>query len=342
MKGEEEKSLIKSFYIYDTKQKNYRVTQNYVSIIRKALEEAGFECIDKNKLEISFKKKSTGIVAIDTFHVIKAKICGYGPVIFWVQGAVPEESYYRRRSQIRKVILSIIERAALKYADVVLYVSEEMKKHYLDKYGFAAKNFYIMPCFSTDFPKQFYERQIKENIFLYAGSISAWQCFEETVQLYQKMEEKYSDISFLIMTSQKEQARAILEKYAIRNYEIGFADGKEYFNMINKCKFGFCLRKDDIVNNISTPTKFSDYIGHGIIPVYTKNTKDFYSKADGNPFCLCENDPDFWNRLDQLLQTEISMDELYESYSFTFGNYYSKEYHVKRMKEMLLKAGIRN
>lgn len=334
--------MIKSFYIYDTKQKNYRVTQNYVSIIRKAVEETGFECIDKDKLEISFKQKSTGIVAIDTFHVIKAKICRYGPIVFWVQGAVPEESFYRRRSKIRKAILTLFERVALNCSDVVIYVSEGMRKHYLDKYGFVAKNYYVMPCFSTDFPKQTFEKQTKENIFLYAGSISAWQCFEETVQLYKKIEDKYSDVSFLIMTNQKEQARAILERYAIHNYEIGFADGKEYYKIINKCKFGFCLRKDDIVNYISTPTKFSDYIGHGIIPIYTKNTRDFYLRAAENPFCLCANDSDFWNRMDKLLQTDISMGELHESYRFTFGNYYSKEYHVKNMREMLLKAGIRN
>ena len=334
--------MIKSFYIYDTKQKNYRVTQNYVSIIRKALEETGLECIDKDKLNIGLKNRATGIVAIDTFHVIKAKICGYDPVIFWVQGAIPEESFYRRRSKIRRAMLTLIEKIALNCSDVVIFVSEEMRKHYLDKYGFVAKNYYIMPCFSTDFPTRFWWKRIKENIFLYAGSISSWQCFEETVQLYKKIEDQYSNVRFLVMTSQKEQAKAILERYAICNYEIGFADGEEYFNMISRCKFGFCLRKDDVVNNISTPTKFSDYIGHGIIPIYTKNTKDFYLKANTNSFCLCIDDSDFWDKMNELIQTDINMDELYESYNLTFGNYYSKEYHVKSMKEMLLKAGIGN
>lgn len=328
------------YYFFDTKKRNYRVTERYVSIIREALKKAGKECQDIVDLPKKNNGNDYGIVAIDSFHVLKARLRGYEQIIYWVQGIVPEESYMRNKSKLRMRILSAIEKKALKSAKFVIFVSESMRSHYKEKYKFSPENYYVMPCFSADMDYTEFFESSTDNVFLYSGGLAVWQCFPETVDLYKKIEEKYGQTRLIVLTSEQELARDILEKYGIRNYEIDYLEGEAYRKILQSCKFGFCIRKNDVVNRVATPTKYSDYISNGIIPIYTKNTEDFYQKSKGCKYCLCIDDKDFWDRLDNIMCDKVEKKDIVEIFRSNFSDYYSASFHIKNMAKAFFSSGI--
>ena len=127
---------------------NTSVTSDYLGVIESSLEKLNARCVNIKKLVREKGTKNRAVVVITALDVLKARLAGYGYVIFWAQGIAPEESFMRHHSRLRTMILSMIEHAALRSADFIFFVSDEMKEHYMEKYKIKFDDFYIMPCFN--------------------------------------------------------------------------------------------------------------------------------------------------------------------------------------------------
>ena len=312
------------------------VTEFYVNIIIAALEMVGFNCSRIDDLRKKSENKNKGILVIDATKSIKARRYGYKYILYWVQGIMPEESFMRNSSKLRSYVLSIIERTALNSADFHFFVSEQMRQHYLDKYGFDSDKYYIMPCFNDDIDNIDRDStKFRENIFLYAGRIGTWAHFDETAKLYKKIEENNKNTRFLILTSDRDKAEKVMAKYNIKNYEIDFVQQEHLKDRIKHCKFGFCLREKNEVNYVATPTKFSTYVSNGIIPIYSSITKSFADYARDNKYCICVDEEDHLERILGLCNESIPENKIAESFIETFGRYYSAEYHKKEISKIL-------
>lgn len=71
-----------------------------------------------------------------------------------------------------------------------------------------------MPCFNVSRIEalQVDERKYKKNIFTYVGSLSKWQCFEETLDFYKQIEKIDPNAELKIFTFAKDEARRIVER----------------------------------------------------------------------------------------------------------------------------------
>ena len=142
------------------------VTETYMRIIREAVCEAGFFAQDRRLCKRP--SRNDYIVTNGALVTVRYLLSGYRRHVVWMQGIVPEESYLRRHSRLRRAVLSFVERLVLKRADLLLLVSSEMLIHYETKYGLslAGKSF-IMPCFSETKPYAgaFAAKEIRNNYF---------------------------------------------------------------------------------------------------------------------------------------------------------------------------------
>lgn len=325
--------------IYDPYKKNVTVTKEYILTIAKGFENAGYRIKFIDQLTKQEKNNSVEVLVVATKDATKAKKMKYKKVYCWVQGIAPEESYMRHRSKLRFYILSQIEKRGLKSSDFIFYVSDAMKKFFLDKYNYN-NNCYIMPCFNTEIEKSsFFEAdKYKKNLFLYAGGLDPWQCFEKTVALYKKVEEVVPNSEIRILTKQKEDAEDILRKYGIKRYSIDFKDFKEMKSEMSKAKFGFSLREKHPVNYVSTPTKLSTYTSYGVIPIYSKNVDDFSNIVkDGHYVIRSDEDNEYGlDKIIELCNEDIKAEEVYLEFQTLFGKYYNKEYHIKQITNLIL------
>jgi len=319
---------------------NQAVTKDYVKIIEESLRKAGHEVQTVTSLQKTAENRDRGLVSIQTNTTRKGVKCGYGHIVRWVQGAVEHESFMRHHSWLRFFAISALAWDAFRKAEFILFCSDAMKRHYERKFHTKYRNSYIMPCFNDEMDKTFFLEPGKytDNVFIYAGSLAVWQCFEPTVALYAEVEKRVDNCSFRVLTSEKEKAEEILKKYGVQRYSIGFVPKEQVAEEMAKAKFGFSLREDSVVNRVATPTKLSNYISNGVIPIYSEYVEDFHSIAKDCKYCVCANPGDMGEPVDKLVaicNEAVSPEDVYQEYSNAFGEYYSRDYHIEKLSEKL-------
>lgn len=184
---------------------------------------------------------------------------------YWIQGAVPEESYMRHHMLWRKKILSILEYIALRMSKYQIIVSPYMKtfleqKHELDL------NAIIVPC-TSDLIQTTNTKT--PDSFTYVGGMSAWQRFDIMLEMFQKILAFKPSAHFYVATGELEKVIELINlhippenhsKISVRSIN----DRKTMQDFLNTMEYGFLIRDDDPVNNVSSPIKLAEYLSCGV------------------------------------------------------------------------------
>lgn len=327
---------------------NTEVTHYYVELITKSLYVIGIETRHVTRLNAKKNKKVKGVVVVAITDAILAKLRGYKYVILWIQGALPEESYVRNNSKVRLYILNWIEKRAIRYSDFILLVTNEMMSHIKRKHGIAIKNAYVMPCVNEELHESSFETTEKyiNNSFVYVGGLQKWQCFEEIVNVYACIEEKVKDTKLYVFTKQIQEAERVIKEVGVKNVEIGYVPQEELSSRIKNIKFGFVIREDIVVNNVATPTKLSNYLANGIIPIYSEAIKEFSHIMKNRKYqILLKNDMNCKAMAETVINSDLlkslEASSILQEYRELFALYYSKDLHLteigKKMKNTFQK-----
>lgn len=326
--------------IWILKEENYQVTEYYFKIIQSAAMSICKDVFFVEEFQIDVKNKRTDIIVVGSIiKAIKLYFKGYKNIVVWFQGIVPEESYMRNKSTVKKKVLEIIEVNVLKKCKLAIFVSQEMKNHYENKYKLNLDDkCYIMPCFNTDIQKNsFYKKgKYENNIFAYTGTISSWQGFDKIVNCYEKIEKmNFPNTKLVILTPDKSKADEIIKGTSIKNYEIGYVKTEELPNILSDVKFGFVIRDNNDVNRVSTPTKLSTYIANGLIPIYSDSIKDFHNIIKEYTYKLNFNSQNFYNDIKIFMELDTDCDYIYKEYLSIFREYYNAEFHIKHLSKKI-------
>ncbi len=270
---------------------------------------------------------------------------GYRNIAVWMQGIHPEESYLNNRSKVRYVLLSAMECAVLRKAQCVFAVSDEMVRYYERKYRLDLRNkCFIMPCFNETGinERAFGNKDEHVERFVYIGSLSKWQCFEETVRVYAKVEElSSSPVSLTVLTKEQERAKEILERYGVRNFEVDHTEPEKLQSRLAGMKYGFVLRNDIAVNRVATPTKLANYLAAGIIPVYSSCLKSFHEincRIDLAIPCDAECTEEAAQQILKSMEHSCDRRMLKEKCSAFFEAYYNTERYIEEIAEFLART----
>lgn len=320
--------------IYFLKGTNVEVINFYFSIVQKAFEQNNWKVSYIQDLKDTLKLKKTDFIFIaECSDFVRLTLKGYKNLIFWSQGVVPEEDYLRKKSHIRKLLLSVCEKIALKKSKMLFLVSNRMKEHYEKKYHLNLSKAIIIPCFNTEFDEKIFERKnYKKNTFCYVGSMAKWQYFDKTVEVYQEIEKKLNGNSFFkIFTPQKEEAQIIVNKYNIANYSIEYVKQDKLLEKLIECKFGFILRENNIINNVATPTKMSSYLSSGIIPIYSECIESFHSNLSNYKYALPLSESLDIKKILTLCSDTIDYNDIKEENKKIFNSYYNTDKYINQI-----------
>lgn len=306
---------------------NSVVTDFYLDIIAKACEHSA--------------SRQTVTITARYRDAVIAKLKG-SKVIFWSQGIGPEEFAMRYNNKLKLYLLDRLAKLSLKMSDFVLFVSDAMREHYEQKYhiAFDKEKQYVMPCFNTSIYKESFfadENKYKKNTFVYIGSLEKWQGVDHILECYKRIEEIGLDnTSIEIYTSEQDEAKALVKKYGLNHYSIGYCKNEELPFVLKSAKYGFILRDDNPVNRVSTPTKLSTYLANGVIPIYSECLDSFHRIAKQMRYAVEEKD--IKETIRDFDRNEIVADDVYKEYSNVFNGYYSCDYHINKLKEMFNKC----
>lgn len=327
--------------VYYIKEDKSSVQDFYAGVIGKALAKCGYEYMKTVQIAgLKDVPKDAILICISHYCVLEVYIKGYRNIIYWVQGSSPDESFMRNHSYIRKFIISAIERFALEKCKYCFMVSNALIEHYKKKYNkdYSYKT-YVMPCYNTEIDRNLFFREGKytDNKFCYVGGLSVWQNFPETVDLFKSIQEKLPGSCFKVLTGDKDRARVILESKGIKQYEINHVAPEDLADEIADCKFGFIVRSESPVNFVATPTKLSNYMGAGLIPIVS-NTVGFFSEIlnETNYSILLSGDfeKDI-NRIVDIANKDIKAEDIYKEYESLFIKYYNTQEHVNSISKIL-------
>lgn len=326
---------------------NHPVVWTYMQLLKKSCMATGkpveeiIEINNKKRNSNNINKKTDCFVVDSPIVALRYYLHGARNFITWYQGIVPEESYMNNHSRPRRWILSKIEKIFLKKSKLLLLVSENMLKHYEKKYKLSLKDkSVIMPCFNeTEIVEDaFFEDKYKKNTFLYVGGMAKWQCFEQIAKLYSEIEKTNGNTMFYVYTFNKDVAEAVIKSLNIKNYLVDYAPKNELSEKIKGMKYGFVLREDCTVNNVATPTKFSNYLANGIVPIYSSSLRSFAdvdAEAKIGIVCNVDDLDTGAKRILEHMELSVNPDEMKKKCQSVFAAYYNQDMYVEKIKRKL-------
>ena len=311
-------------------------TQYYIELIEKAIEKAGGSSIHCNSLSEINSKDIVFTIELNTFMQCFFKRRGI-KIIHWVQGVSPEEVMLTKPNKIFYYLRCMIEWLIMKFAIKIFFVSEAMLQHYEKKYKVKVKNkAIIIPCYNKHLQKStfFTPNRYTKPHFVYAGSLSAWQCFDEMLTIYKKIEEKLPHSKLTILTAEIEKANISLAEKQIQHFEVKYIPLEELEIELSKYKYGFLIRKISVINYVATPTKMNSYLSVGLIPVFTDAVGDFNEKIHLKEYELkLSGDINIEKSVRKILEFEnninVNTENYYNFVKSIFDNYYNDDKYIR-------------
>lgn len=321
---------------------NSAVTAFYLDIVANALGDAGYR-VGKFPAGEYAQLRNSGVLrrdwlVVDTCtELIKAYLLGFRNIILWCQGIAPEESYMRNHDVLRRGLLSCIEHFALEKAKFVILVSNAMRQHYEQKYQIdLSGRCYIMPCFNSALREDAFENRDKYQSlrFAYVGSLAPWQCFDDTLLLYKEIEEQVENASLTIFTFEQEDAVARATALQIANFNVVSLPPDQLGAELKSMSYGFVIRDDIVVNQVSTPTKLSSYMSCGVIPIFSNCLRDFAEAASDLESVLPLCGRGEVSDIVEFVTKNVDIDRVEREYRLLFDTYYSEDAHRKRLAKL--------
>ncbi|MTG96569.1 MULTISPECIES: hypothetical protein [Myroides] len=336
-------------YFYIPNKAINEATIYYTKIVEQAFLENNVSVIRKESLDFSLKKEDL-IFTIRIIDFIKARVkLRTKRIAIWFQGILGEEYLLLNNNSLKakvvKKIVDICEKYTLKNSFFSFFVSDAMRRYFEKKHNLLLDEDYaLVPCYNKKLNKAYFDTGKENYTFVYAGTLFSWQCFETTVKLFKEIEKLNEKAKFIVLTKEKNEAKDILNKYDVRNYEISFVSLDQLDLELSKYKYGFLLREDDVINNVATPTKMNSYLSVGLIPIYTNVVYDFEEKLDLGSYSIkIDINADLSLSAEQIfLKDQVTVDysEYYGICEKNFTHYYDDSYNVDLIKNTLVRKAL--
>lgn len=230
-----------------------------------------------------------GMVIFSSFllvHLIKWIKKDYNvSVVLDLHGAAEDSLELARVSGLKKKLFFNLTYASItrtykkyyRYADGSLVVTQALedyvRKNYEIKDNF---HFYHVPCATNSLCqekekylanrkayRQKYGISEDEIVFIYSGGVSAWQCVEETIQLYKQLSSALKKKTRMLVFSHSFET---IKKLAgnDNSIQIDSYGPEELAKALCAGDYAFLLRRDCITNNVAFPNKFLEYVQSGM------------------------------------------------------------------------------
>ncbi|WP_434718241.1 glycosyltransferase [Paraburkholderia sp. A1BS-2L] len=213
------------------------------------------------------------------------------PGVKWVldvHGVVPEE--FRMHNDFYSArIHDDCERNAVENASFVVVVSESMGAYLAHKYrDLLRAKVIVLPIFSADEWSDAARSYVDgKPVVIYAGGTQRWQKVPEMMRV---VRDAVDYAHWWIYTPDVDVMRNAAAPEVVHHpqFHVASATRAELSKIYESCHFGFVLRDDMVVNNVSCPTKLIEYLAFGIVPIVdTPNIGDF--NANGMRYVTAED-----------------------------------------------------
>lgn len=130
-----------------------------------------------------------------------------------------------------------------------------------------------------------------------------------------------------------EKAKSVINQYNIKNYSVEKVPQSEVDTVLSKCKFGFLIRDNNVINQVATPTKLANYLGNGVIPIFTDTIKAYADIADEFEHLYCFSTDNKQDVIERALTAIINPSELEKEYKKVMDNYFNPIKYANKLAQ---------
>lgn len=182
--------------------------------------------------------------------------------------------------------LSFIEKYAARNSDFRLFVSTQLEAYLHKMYKFGFDNSKVIPtCIDINSMKfnEAYRNELRKKfnidnryVVIYSGSAREWQIPKRLIEAFAQIREQMNHAYFLILTKDKITFESYLKEYNMGSseYMITSCEHDDIDKYLSCADIALLLREDDVVNRVSSPTKFAEYLRCHLPVVVSKNIGD--------------------------------------------------------------------
>lgn len=228
------------------------------------------------------------LVYVHTLHLAEYILpwIGGGKVCVDIHGVTPEEEVMLGRPELQ-ARYEAVEREVLARARCCIAVSNAMIQHYAAKYPGMRPRWIMIPVFesyaASSEPEYTQTRQTREApelpvAVVYAGGTQVWQNVAGMLELV-KASGDWATYDFYTHDRKviRKTAAALKVEADIR---VTFCEKMHLPEIYRNADFGLVLRSDTAVNRVACPTKLTEYLHFGVIPIVrSPRLGDFYAKG---------------------------------------------------------------
>lgn len=213
------------------------------------------------------------------------------PIITDLHGAGPEE--YRDANVDSTLITGMhrfvkeTEKDIVHWADTVMLVSQAMVEHLRFKYAPFPKRTLVIPC-AVVTRNNHLERNVREHmrrqlklhnrfVVLYCGSLAvAYQKAEDVISFFVAIKQSVPHSILFLLTPDGDKGAELCKQAGIskQDYLIKFAPHEDVGRYMQVGDIGLLPRANKILNQVSSPTKFGEYLAAGMPVVLSPYIND--------------------------------------------------------------------
>ena len=164
-------------------------------------------------------------------------------------------------------------------------------------------------------------------VFTYIGSISKWQQFDFVARLFKDISTSLASAKFLVITPDRKKVLDKFENLIQQSGSIIVLDKvphEEIYQYLSAGDIGFLIREQHILNIVSSPIKFAEYLICGVPVITTPWVGDYSEHVEYNSLgvVIQPDDPHRIDRISQLIRDYQVDQARYKSRCIEFAEQY--------------------
>ncbi len=191
----------------------------------------------------------------------------YKKIITDMHGIVPEEQHYYGNEANAK-LLERIEKFVIENSYCIITVTNSMSNHFLKKYPHVNTKMMVLPTLDNhevDISNKPKASDKSRMLIIYSGGAQKWQNIDMMLDSIYKVRDRFD---FMILTNDVAYFQSQIKKLGYSDIvKVCSVPKKNIQTYYCQADFGFILRDNIAINQVACPTKLSEYLSFGVIPI---------------------------------------------------------------------------
>jgi glycosyltransferase involved in cell wall biosynthesis len=239
-----------------------------------------------------------------------------------------------KKNGIKEKIFRQIEYLVERYCDKIVVVSNYFKTYLLKKHkkNISLKIDVISNRTLIDMAIDITQKYSNKIVLVYSGSFAIWQNSVELKKLFFQALNIFDDVMFKIISYEPDKFQTLFsaDSELLDKINIDCVEPQKVKDELRKCNCGILLRENNLINNVSSPLKFAEYLAAGLPVLLSEGIGDTESiikkynvgivvKNNNYIIALKElkhllNDKDLYHRCLRTADREFNIDFSFKQY----------------------------